>query len=177
MAPPTLPVPAKNCLACGAPLVRKRWENRVLEDRSNFASRKYCNRACMAAAMEGVMRAVPSPMTSRVQSGKAAKGTCEACGKARSKGRLYVHHMDLDPMNNSPLNFMTLCGSCHRRCHSRNFTANGTQRVNCVHCARPSIKRGLCYTHLTRSAKYGDALTTKVRVSSGWVLIRETGGS
>lgn len=176
MGRPAIPVKQRLCRTCQAPLNRKRRPNGDLETRHEFERRRFCDRACMAASMEGQIK-IPSPKNSHRQSGKAATSQCENCGRTRRTGRLHVHHHDLNPMNNDPSNLRTLCGSCHRRCHSPNFTETGERRVNCLHCDRPSSKRGLCATHLTRFRKYGDPLVTKIRTSSGWLLVRETGAS
>lgn len=42
---------------------------------------------------------------------------CEGCGQRGSRPRniLTVHHIDYNPANNVPGNFLVLCASCHLR--------------------------------------------------------------
>ena len=165
MANPKKSDQVKFCESCGKQMHRKRF-NGVLESNSGFSRRKYCDRDCMSAGMEGVIKN-PSPKTSRRQSQKKVKPTCEICGRS---GRLHVHHRDLNPMNNEPENLQTLCGSCHHRSHSPNFAGTPEQRKPCLHCSKPAMQRGLCWTHLTRFKKYGNPLAVKVKIGSEWVL-------
>ena len=161
--------PTKTCQSCGKVLERKRFSGR-LEDMSRFLHRKYCDRVCMATDYEGTMKTNTSRSAHR-QSRKAVKRSCEACGSVNS---LHVHHADENPTNNAPSNLMTLCAKCHREAHSPNFLEPGV-RKRCLHCSRPAMKKGLCWTHNTRFRKYGDPLITKTRSGSGWRLIREAG--
>lgn len=161
--------PVKYCQHCGMMMARQRFAGR-LEDMARFRKRRYCDRKCMAAAYEGTIKN-PNPRNFHRQSAKATKGSCEACGKRTT---LHVHHADENPMNNSPSNLRTLCAKCHREAHSPNFSEPGARR-SCLHCSRPAMKKGLCWTHNTRYRKYGDPLMTKVRNGSSWHLIREAG--
>lgn len=170
MPRPPKPDPIKHCMACGKLLTRKRF-NSVLEDMGAFRRRKYCDQACMANGMEGTIK-VPSPKNSRRQSAKKVQERCESCERM---GRLHVHHMDENPLNNALSNLMTLCGSCHRRIHSPNFAGTPEQRKPCKHCSMPAMQRGLCFTHLNRYKKHGDPLLRKVKVGSEWLLRREDG--
>lgn len=159
------------CKNCHKELIRKqylpggRWEENL-----NFSRRVYCHRRCMAEAFEGRIK-VMNDKNSRRQSAKTRLEKCQICGRSGH----HVHHKDENPQNNNPSNLMTLCGSCHRHCHSPNFTETGEQRVSCKHCAKQSVKAGLCNTHLTRRLKYGDPLITKKKVGSLWVLTRDVG--
>ena len=101
--------PVKYCEACRARLTRKRF-GEVLEDRSVFLRRKYCDRRCMAAGMEGVIR-VLNAKNSRRQSQKLVKRCCEKCGRPRSSTLLYVHHIDENPLHNDRRNLMTFTAS------------------------------------------------------------------
>ena len=160
--------PIKVCASCKAPLIRKRFQNGRLEDRTEFLRRIYCNQECMAIAFEGRIK-VLTPRNSRRQSAKTVKSSCEICGRT---GRLHVHHVDGNPMNNESGNLQTLCGSCHHLSHSPNYM--GTPRLPklCLHCSKPVARKGLCNTHLTRFKKFGDPFLKKFKIGSGWVLSR-----
>ena len=162
------PDPAKTCRQCGGALSRKRF-NGALEDMGAFMRRKFCDRGCMAASMEGVIKRA-NPKNSRRQSVKLAKAACEMCG--RRGLRLHVHHVNENPLNNAPANLRTLCVSCHKRSHSRNWNATTGRRADCELCSRPARQRGLCFTHLNRYKLYGDPLMKKVKQGSTWKLVR-----
>ena len=164
MGRPAKPTPVKFCKACGKQMERPRVNGKI-EELATFVKRIYCDRACMAAGMEKDRCA--SVSHSRAKASRNMKEACEACG---ATGKLHVHHRDEDPFNNALSNLRTLCPRCHRRSHSPNFMADGTTPVPCAHCARPSVKRGLCNTHLTRFRKYGDPLAVKRKIGSDWVL-------
>jgi hypothetical protein len=160
------------CLACSKELVQKRFSGGVLEAPSMLARRKYCDRRCMAAGQ--TKDACDSLSHSRMKAARTAKPVCERCGK---HGKLHVHHKDENPRNNDPSNLMTLCVSCHRRCHSPNFMATGTARKPCTYCDRPSQKNGLCFTHLSRFKRFGHPLAKKRKTASGWILMLHDGCS
>jgi len=109
------------------------------------------------------------------RSARMAGPECETCHSTTR--RLQVHHKDENPLNNDPLNLVTLCASCHSRSHSRNFTGMGAQRARCAHCDKPSMKGGLCYTHTTRRKRFGHPLAKKKKVGSQWVLMFHDGAS
>lgn len=155
---PPKTAPPKNCAACDGLLARKRYPSGVLEDYTQFTKRKYCNQSCMAKGMAGVIK-VANPKSSRRQSARRAKERCEACSRA---GRLHVHHQDHNPENNRPENLVTLCGSCHKRRHSPNFSSTG-ERLACSHCHRPAKTQRLCGLHYQRKKKNGDPCLTRVR--------------
>lgn len=106
------PDPIRHCGACGAQLVRKRFNGR-LEDRTRFLSRLYCGERCMGDAM---MREVVALAGYRSRAAKLRGSVCEACGATEG---LHAHHRDEDPSNNASGNIATLCGSCHLRWHWR----------------------------------------------------------
>lgn len=164
MGRPAKPTPVKFCKSCGKQMERPRIDGKI-EELATFVKRIYCNRACMAVGME--KDRCQSPSHSRAKANRHIKEACEACG---ATGKLHVHHKDEDPFNNDPSNLRTLCPRCHRRSHSPNFMDDGVTRKPCAHCARPSVKSGLCHTHLTRRQRFGDPLAVKVKTASGWVL-------
>lgn len=157
MPHPRKPDPQKNCRHCKAPMARKRTTGNRLEDLATFVRRKFCDRKCMAASMEGVIK-VLNPKNSRRQSGKAVLPKCEWCGVETKR---HVHHADEDPLNNAASNLRTLCASCHARSHSPNWDRTTGLRKPCAHCSKDAQRKGLCWTHLTRSRRYGDPLATK----------------
>jgi 5-methylcytosine-specific restriction endonuclease McrA len=163
-----LPDPEKHCEACGALMARKMFQS-TLEDMTAFRRRKFCDQACMARWMEGRIK-VPGERAQYRQSRKAVADKCEIC--ARTGTTLHVHHKDENPMNNAESNLMTLCGSCHRRAHSPNYTETGKLRKHCLLCAQPVARKGYCNTHLTRLKRHGDPLARKVMTSSGWQLLK-----
>lgn len=162
------PDPLKHCEACGEILHRRRF-NGVLESMNCFLRRHFCNRQCMAAAM--TKEVCGSLSHSRIKAHRSAAGPCARCG---AEYRIHVHHLDGNPRNNDPANLTPLCPSCHSTVHSPYFDTETGKRVPCLHCDKPSVKIGLCNTHLTRRAKYGDPLLTKKQIGRGnWVLVRE----
>ena len=160
------------CKQCSTPLVRKRFNGR-LEDNGRFEKRVFCDRSCMADWMEGQIKNL-TPQNSRRQSAKTVGQMCEVCQATETS--FHVHHVDENPLNNDPSNLRTLCVSCHSRSHSPNFTDDGSRRVDCVYCSAPSMKRGLCFAHLSREKRHGHPLAKMRKVGSDWVLMLEHGG-
>lgn len=156
--------PAKTCRYCGQPLERKRINDR-LEDRAVFLRRHFCDRACMAANMEGKIK-VLNEQNSRRQSAKTNTGICSRCGRLRSATRLYVHHRDRNPLNNAPDNLETLCGRCHRTDH-----ASPKQPCRC--CNRPARWKGFCGKHWQRFKRYGDPRAKKLKPHGPVVLVED----
>lgn len=153
----------KACKNCLEPIVA-----RTGESPAQVTRRVFCNRQCMKEWMLGQIK-IPNVTNSRRQSGAMAEKACDGCGATNV--RLNVHHVDENPLNNSPLNLRTLCASCHGRSHSPNFTTTGEQRRPCMHCSKPAQKRGLCWGHHVRLKRYGDPLVTKRKRGSSWVLV------
>lgn len=156
----------RKCAHCKKRMRRQRYQG-VLESMIGFSRRKFCNRSCMAEWMTGRIK-VMNDRNSRRQSGRAVRSACQLCGTDRR--RLHVHHRDENPQNNRPSNLLTLCVSCHRRCHSPNYDPMTGQRRPCLHCSNQAIKRGLCSTHLSRLRRFGHPLAKKFKIGSGWVL-------
>lgn len=164
MGRPAKPTPERRCKACGG-LIPRPVKNGRIEELAAYVRKVYCNRACMKVGMQ--KRVCRSVSHSRSKAAATVKPSCEVCGKV---GRLHVHHIDEDPLNNDASNLRTLCPRCHRRSHSPNFMADGVTPVPCAHCARPSVKLGLCHSHLSRLRRFGNPLAVKVKIASGWIL-------
>lgn len=167
MGRPVLAVPDRHCAACNTPLKRLRCIG-VLQDRTHFSKRKYCDQKCMAQGMTGVIK-VLNEKNSRRQSVRAMKVACENCG---ATSRLHVHHRDENPLNNEPSNLATLCAPCHMRTHWLIWKATTKQPKPCLHCDKPARSNGLCNTHKTRWRMNGNPLVRKVRIGSRWIPVR-----
>jgi len=124
----------------------------------------------MTQAMEGKIKK-HNPKSYHRQSRKAVLERCQICG--RNDTKLHVHHIDKDPMNNAADNLITLCGSCHRRSHSPNYTDLGRKRKLCKFCSTPSYRGDLCSKHQQRLRKYGNPYLTKRQTKSGWKLVAQ----
>ena len=161
--------PAKSCLNCDQPLMRKQYGGR-LEDRAVFLRRKYCDLLC--AAM-GRQAEVPSLAALRKRATKLKGNICQECGSTKLIG---IHHKDSNPANNVSTNLMTLCAGCHTRWHWRNGKKPWKSRARCTTCGEPAKRRGFCQKHWQRFQKYGDPLLTKIKVGSRYELHRETPG-
>lgn len=170
MGRPRLPDPIKFCEACKKTLKRKMFQS-AIEDRTAFKKRRFCDQKCMAVWMEGRIK-VLTPKNSRRQSAKTVQAACEYCSHI---GRLHVHHVDENPLNNATTNLKTLCNSCHRRSHSPNYTGIPPRKKPCSLCSKPLARRGLCNTHLTRFRKHGDPLLVKRGNASGMRIVRLDG--
>ena len=154
----------KACAHCGSTMKRKRYNGR-LEDIGSFNRRKYCNRECMAQS------AIKDHVTLaglRARASKFRGGKCEMCGTEKS---LQVHHIDLNPANNSLKNLMTLCAVCHTKWHYAHGKINKKPKATCKCCDLPARHYGLCPTHATRFKRHGDPMAKKIKTKSGWVLI------
>lgn len=177
MGRPAIPVTTRACGHCQMPMERKRFGPlSVLESRLNYSRRLYCDQTCMANAMMGKIK-VLTPQNSRRQSGRAASAQCERCQRPKAETRLYVHHRDLNPLNNEPSNLETLCGACHRRLHTPNRDSTTGQLLPCKLCSRPSERNRLCGMHRRRLKLYGDPCLTKRKCGSSWTLIRDSGSA
>src|SRR6266705_2731436 len=159
------------CKHCSTELVRKRW-GRNLEAQTAFSKRVYCDRECTAKGMEKAH--CSSVSHSRRKANKSLKPACEECW---STGKRHQHHRDENPHNNDPQNLKTLCVTCHRLAHSPNFTGTGAQRRPCEYCGKPSMKRGWCFTHLSRFKRFGHPLAKKQKIGYEWVLMLHDGKS
>lgn len=168
MGRPRLPDPIRHCLACGKELIRKYFKS-ALEDRTSFLQRKYCDQACMAVGMTGVIK-VMTAQNSRRQSTRMKAQHCEHCG---STSQLHVHHQDQNPLNNEPSNLMTLCAACHMHEHWREWKVTKFPPKPCKYCSKPARHLGLCNTHYTRYRTNGDAQLVRRKVIGGnWVTVR-----
>lgn len=149
-----LAVEPKNCSNCSKPLERQRY-NGQLEDRTRYASRRFCGLACSGAAHRSD---APSETVIRRRYTHLRGTICETC---QSDQQIQLHHIDSNPENNDPTNLMTLCAPCHARWHwehGKKASAK-TNPVCCVVCGKEErwrIKRGMCQMHYQRWKKYGD---------------------
>lgn len=167
MGRPAIPCVPKVCQQCNAQMERKRYRG-TLESRLNYMRRRFCDQQCMAKWQEGRIKR-PSAQNSRRQSAKVVRPACAWC---QSSARRHVHHIDANPLNNTPANLLTLCAACHRLAHSPHFDVTTRQRKPCAYCEKPAQKAGCCWTHNTRRQRYGDPLMTKVKHGSSWRLER-----
>ncbi len=163
--------PIKYCHYCNCPMTRKRINGR-LEDLTVFSKRKYCSRKCMASSMEKDI--CISAKHSRVKANRTILDFCENCGT--NNARLHVHHMDMNPRNNTKSNLKTLCVKCHALYHSPNNDSTTGQRLPCLFCSKPSYKNRMCNTHISRLNRFGHPLAKKRKVGSSWILMYEHGG-
>lgn len=58
---------------------------------------------------------------------------CVVCGAIKSLNR---HHRDLNPLNNSPENVITLCSRCHILIHQEMGTRHAVKDAKCVICGK-----------------------------------------
>ena len=149
--PHTKPDPEKFCDNCKARLSRKRINGRM-EDMAVFVRRRYCNRACMAAAM---LQPDPSRKGYGIRARKHLKSNCENCGTTQ---KLSIHHADRNWKNNDPANLKTLCTSCHTSLHHAAGEISPKQeKPPCRLCGRVSYRSGLCNTCRTRMRRSGQS--------------------
>ena len=168
--PPPKPTPLKHCLHCHAKMDRHRYNGR-LEDLKMFHRRQYCDMQCGAL---GRMKEFPTRCALLKRIAPLRKDYCEHCGVGE---KLSTHHVDKNWRNSDPLNLMTLCSSCHTSHHHRQGDISPAKpKPPCTACGRPSAKRGLCNTHLTRFRKYGSPYLTKKRIGQSWQLVTVDGG-
>ena len=134
-----LPTPEKYCEVCGAKLERRLLSSGYEEPLYWFNKRKYCSQICSTIAQKKKRLSVPAtnPKTSRRRAREIVpEAPCADCGKI---GYTEVHHVDLNPMNNSSENLVRLCKSCHAKRHR--------MRSLCVVCGLPAKGHHLCGKH------------------------------
>lgn len=169
MPRPKKPDPVRHCRHCGSVLLRQRINGR-LEDRTVFMRRVYCDRACMAQAMT---HAKPNRKAVQKRVLKYRKPSCEQCGSTEN---LCIHHRDRNWRNNHPSNLMTLCSSCHTSLHHQHgHLVQKKEKPPCSVCGKPSYRRGLCNTHLTRFKRYGNPCLKRKKIGRSWQLVEDIG--
>lgn len=134
-----LPTPERYCQICGKLLVRRISLSGREESITAFRTRKYCSVKCAGQGWSRKCQALPvnSPKSSRQRARHAVPfAPCAICGRS---DYTEVHHIDQNPMNNSPKNLVRLCKSCHAKQHR--------QRVSCVVCGLPAKGHHLCTKH------------------------------
>lgn len=158
----------KKCKNCGAALARKRYGKR-LEDRRMFNRRQFCNRQCAWKAQEKPIAELTR--TTLQQHARRMRGLfCNRCG---TRLRLTTHHKDRNWRNNDPMNLETLCSSCHTSLHHAAGEIHPARpKSPCSICGRPSYRRGLCHSHLSRFKRFGDPLLVKKKIGTSWRLVR-----
>lgn len=112
MPRPAKPIPPKCCAHCKRVMQRKHYGNR-LEDVGAFRRRRFCSISCATYHQQATEP--PSVAASRKRAQRLRKESCEACGV---EAVCNIHHVDNNPMNNSPTNLQTLCENCHAFWHA-----------------------------------------------------------
>lgn len=152
MPMPRKPTPIKFCASCGTQSERRRERDGDLESLLHFSRRKFCDMRCMARGFKGRFKAVVQPKEGRYRARTLKRRVrCEACGT--QAGRLDVHHLDENPLNNALENLTVLCRSCHLHQHKK--------RGACSVCGNPTKGLGYCDKHYQRFKKWGDPLAFK----------------
>lgn len=139
MGRPKLETPEKYCECCGKKLERRPLASGYTEPMFWFRKRRFCSVACANKVLgeERKKTPAPTPKASRQRARNATPyAPCAICGM---NGYTEVHHIDKNPMNNSPENLVRLCKSCHAKQHR--------QRSLCVVCGRPVKGHNLCSKH------------------------------
>lgn len=139
MGRPKLETPVKYCERCGKKLERRPLSNGQSEPMYWFLKRRFCSAACanQQKGEEQRKKPAPTPKQSRVRARTATPlAPCAICGKS---GYTEVHHIDKNPMNNSPSNLVRLCKSCHAKQHHK--------KSLCVVCGQPVKGHMLCNKH------------------------------
>ena len=147
MPMPMKPTPLKFCISCGDKLERHPLKNKggELEALLHFSRRKYCSRACMGAGFRGRWRHDTLKHQGRWRARQIIQPTsCADCGK---RGRLDIHHINENPLDNSLKNLVGLCRSCHLKRHKRDRFCEAPD------CGRKHKGHGLCDMHLQRHRK------------------------
>lgn len=142
MGRPKLPTPEKYCEICGKRMERRPRKCRdsiTYETVGEFEKRRFCSNACSSKfkSMQALKTPAPTAKQSRVRARNSVpKSACAICGK---EGYTEVHHVDKNPMNNSPDNLVRLCKSCHAKQHR--------ERKRCIICGLPAKGHNLCTKH------------------------------
>ena len=170
MPNPRKPDPVKFCRWCKEKLIRKRYRA-ALEDMGAFRKRKYCDRICMALGQEQ-----SEPSRSAIQK-RLRRFRGSSCGRCGATENLATHHKDGDWKNNDQSNLETLCGSCHTALHhSQGDLVTRQPPKPCLVCGKPSYRKGLCGTHLTRLKRHGSPYLKKIKSGQSWQLVVVDGG-
>lgn len=133
MAMPQKLTPEKFCCFCGKKLERTRFASGRLEDLSAFLRRKFCNRICMSKDFDRrPVKDNPQWMTAHYHARKLLQKThCYICGATFN---LDIHHIDENWRNNSLMNLMCVCRSCHLKLHR-----NSNQLSADFYLLKPSV--------------------------------------
>jgi hypothetical protein len=147
--------PIRNCLQCGAILVRREGQ-----PASNFKKQKFCNHKCCGIYQQKVNATQPA-LCRRAFIYKKEK--CESCGASE---HLCVHHIDGNEANNIPENIRTLCLSCHNKLHRLQGDIVNKEAASCSICGNKNTRNGLCPKHYARYKKTGSPNAIMKRVEN-----------
>ena len=170
MGRPRKPDPYCECNRCGKQLQRKRF-NGTLEDIGHFLKRKFCDRACMAAAMtqEEVTR---SGYRQRIEHLRGDK--CEECGTTE---KLTNNHKNRDWSDNAPGNLETLCMSCHMKKHWAEpgglYPYKPVQPCSVCGKVEARVHSGMCSKHWQRFKRYGSPHLKKLQKNGPIVTVED----
>lgn len=168
MPMPKKPTPEKYCEACGTQLMRLPEKDGDMESLLHFSRRKFCSRACMADGFRGRWRPNVLPHQGRYRARTLGpKGSCGDCGR---QGRIDRHHIDENPLNNSPENLADLCRSCHSKRHRL------VRFCSAVDCLRVHRRNGLCDMHDQRrkAGRQVEIRQIHISTSSSEMPLRQT---
>lgn len=150
---------ARQCRACGEPLVRKRYANRggrypagCLEPRQAFLDRKFCGQPC--GREWGKIGGMRSIVARRRAARRAVSTECTICGGV---DHLVAHHKNGNFDDNAASNIQTLCRSCHSQQHWSNTWAHRRRRPCVVHGCGDNANgtSALCSKHYLRQRRAG----------------------
>ena len=97
----------KQCQHCGIQMVQPRWANGKLDNL--FSQRKFCSSTCAG------QRETTDPAAGRKRAQRSVE--MHQCNRCWTLANLQRHHIDRNPMNNTPENIEVLCQTCHLREH------------------------------------------------------------
>ena len=139
------PTPLKFCMSCGNKLERLREKDGDLESLLHFSRRKFCSRVCMADGFRGRWRPVVLSHQGRYRARSIMQR--DSCADCKKQGRMDVHHINENPLDNSLKNLVVLCRSCHLKKHKQE------RFCSIQSCGRKHRRNGLCDMHSQRKSR------------------------